>query len=297
MAPCRTCPCSRSRAHRAPTSSSTASNSASFSSSVSVGPSPVVPASTSPSEPCSTRWRARAREASRSSEPSAANGVAIAVQMRPAGGSARLVAAQDSRCDHSRGQAPARQERLEPDREARRQLAHAAHREQHARREGLARGRVVADREQLALCRRAASPGARRGPAGARSGSARRARSRRGCARPWPPRCPTARRACGAECSSTISTCGKSARPARRTASRARRRARSWARRTTGSSAARAAASRRSRAAASRPVVPSTTATPLASAASSVLLAELGPGEVDERRPPAPRRAPRRPSR
>src|SRR5215207_4707828 len=62
-----------------PTSSRTASSSLSFSSSDRVGASPVVPATTSPCEPFSTRWRASRRAAPRSSAPSASNGVTIAV--------------------------------------------------------------------------------------------------------------------------------------------------------------------------------------------------------------------------
>ena len=42
--------------------------------------SPVVPVTTSPSEPLSTRWRASARKPSRSTEPSPLNGVTIAVR-------------------------------------------------------------------------------------------------------------------------------------------------------------------------------------------------------------------------
>ena len=57
----------------------TAASRASFSSSESVGDSPVVPATTTPWEPFSTRWRASRRAASRSTSPSASNGVTIAV--------------------------------------------------------------------------------------------------------------------------------------------------------------------------------------------------------------------------
>ena len=64
---------------RSPTSSLTASRRLSFSASERVGDSPVVPETTSPWEPFSTRWRASLRAASRSSAPSSVNGVAIAV--------------------------------------------------------------------------------------------------------------------------------------------------------------------------------------------------------------------------
>ena len=53
------------------------------SASVSVGLSPVVPATTMPSEPLSTRWRARAWNASKSIDSSSRNGVTIAVRTRP----------------------------------------------------------------------------------------------------------------------------------------------------------------------------------------------------------------------
>ena len=92
------------------------------------------------------------------------------------------------------------------------------------------------------------------------------------------------------ECSSTISTCGKSRAACSANASRARRRARSWARRTTGSPAARAAASRRSRASASRPVVPSTTARPRARPASACSSPSSGRVKSTRRRRPRPSR-------
>src|SRR5205823_6962471 len=55
----------------------------SFSSSQSVGLSPVVPATTTPSEPWSTRWVASSRNLSTLTEPSASNGVRIAVRTSP----------------------------------------------------------------------------------------------------------------------------------------------------------------------------------------------------------------------
>src|SRR3954451_20634674 len=68
---------------RSPTASSTALSSAIFSSSVVVGDSPVVPDSTRPSQPASTRWVARRAAVAVSSEPSGLNGVAIAVSTVP----------------------------------------------------------------------------------------------------------------------------------------------------------------------------------------------------------------------
>ena len=68
---------------RSPTASSTARSSAIFSSSVVVGDSPVVPDSTKPSQPASTRWVARRAAVAVSSEPSGLNGVAIAVSTVP----------------------------------------------------------------------------------------------------------------------------------------------------------------------------------------------------------------------
>ena len=59
--------------------------SCSFSASLVVGLSPVVPLMTSPSLPWSTRCVASRAAPSRSSEPSARNGVAIAVSTRPKG--------------------------------------------------------------------------------------------------------------------------------------------------------------------------------------------------------------------
>jgi hypothetical protein len=55
------------------------STSATCSSSVSVAASPVVPATTRPCEPFSSRWRAIATDASSFTLPSAENGVIMAV--------------------------------------------------------------------------------------------------------------------------------------------------------------------------------------------------------------------------
>ena len=65
--------------------STTARISSDFSASVVVGPSPVVPLTTSPSLPRSTRWVASSSARARSSRPSASKGVTIAVSTRPNG--------------------------------------------------------------------------------------------------------------------------------------------------------------------------------------------------------------------
>ena len=57
----------------------------SFSASLVVGDSPVVPLTTRPSLPASTRWAASRWAPSRSRAPSAVNGVTIAVSIRPKG--------------------------------------------------------------------------------------------------------------------------------------------------------------------------------------------------------------------
>ena len=77
----------------------TASSSASFSASVVVGDSPVVPLITRASLPwTSTRWAARRRASSRFNEPSAVNGVTMAVWTRPKGSA--VMAASLSGGDH-----------------------------------------------------------------------------------------------------------------------------------------------------------------------------------------------------
>src|SRR5690348_14384998 len=68
---------------RSPTASTAARKSSSFSSSLSVGDSPVVPQTTSPSDPLSTRNVASSRKRSRSTTPSARNGVTTAVMTEP----------------------------------------------------------------------------------------------------------------------------------------------------------------------------------------------------------------------
>src|SRR5262249_18929341 len=68
---------------RSPTASRTVRTSSRFSSSVVVGDSPVVPETTKPSHPWSTRCFARRAAAAVSREPSAANGVTIAVSRVP----------------------------------------------------------------------------------------------------------------------------------------------------------------------------------------------------------------------
>src|SRR5437016_1054476 len=68
---------------RSPTALRAAENRRIFSLSLSVGASPVVPHTTTPSEPLSTRYVARSRNRSTSTEPSALNGVTIAVITEP----------------------------------------------------------------------------------------------------------------------------------------------------------------------------------------------------------------------
>ena len=68
---------------RSPTASTTVRSSRLFSASVVVGDSPVVPEITKPSQPESTRWVASRAAVSVSSEPSALNGVTIAVRNVP----------------------------------------------------------------------------------------------------------------------------------------------------------------------------------------------------------------------
>ncbi len=68
---------------RSPTASTAAAKSSSFSASESVGDSPVVPETTSPSEPWSTRYAASSRNFSTFTDPSGWNGVTIAVRTSP----------------------------------------------------------------------------------------------------------------------------------------------------------------------------------------------------------------------
>ena len=65
------------------TASATHSQRVSFSASLRVGDSPVVPAITRPSLPCSCSHAARVAAPSTSSDPSSVNGVTIAVRTRP----------------------------------------------------------------------------------------------------------------------------------------------------------------------------------------------------------------------
>src|SRR5918995_4842676 len=71
---------------RSPTVSTAAAKSCRRSSSLKVGDSPVVPATTSPSEPLSTRCAQRRLKASRLTVPSPLNGVTIAVRTWPSTG-------------------------------------------------------------------------------------------------------------------------------------------------------------------------------------------------------------------
>ncbi|GGL83546.1 hypothetical protein GCM10010129_29050 [Streptomyces fumigatiscleroticus] len=69
-----------------PTASRTAATSADFSASLVVGDSPVVPDSTSPSQPCATSRAASRWAPSRSSAPFSVKGVIMAHRARPKGG-------------------------------------------------------------------------------------------------------------------------------------------------------------------------------------------------------------------
>ena len=70
---------------RSPTASLTARRMSPVSRTLVVGLSPVVPLTTTPSWPWSTRWAAMAAVPSRSTAPSSVNAVAIAVSIRPKG--------------------------------------------------------------------------------------------------------------------------------------------------------------------------------------------------------------------
>src|SRR5687768_12626138 len=70
---------------RSPTASLTACRIRPSSATVVVGDSPVVPLTTTPSWPWSSRWAAMAAVPSRSTSPSSVNAVAIAVNRRPNG--------------------------------------------------------------------------------------------------------------------------------------------------------------------------------------------------------------------
>jgi hypothetical protein len=70
------------------TARATQENMSSFSWSESALPSPVDPPMTSPSQPCSTRYFARAAAASKFTAPSGENGVTIAVSTVPKRGEA-----------------------------------------------------------------------------------------------------------------------------------------------------------------------------------------------------------------
>ena len=70
---------------RSPTASSTTFSEAIFSESRRVGDSPVVPLTTRPSLPASTRWVASRGDSVESTAPSAVKGVTIAVSMWPNG--------------------------------------------------------------------------------------------------------------------------------------------------------------------------------------------------------------------
>ena len=67
------------------------------SSSARVGASPVVPQTTTPSEPCAQRWRSNSTNASSSTRRSSSNGVTIAVRMAPRSAMRGTVSARSAR--------------------------------------------------------------------------------------------------------------------------------------------------------------------------------------------------------
>src|SRR5271166_1400977 len=120
--------------------SATASSiSPSCSSSVSVEASPVVPATTNPSEPFSARWCISATNASSLTFPATSKGVTIAVRIVP-----------NSVMGCSIPRAPfSEQQALQPDDEPLLEASHAADGEQNPRHKRLPADRVVANRESL----------------------------------------------------------------------------------------------------------------------------------------------------
>src|SRR4029077_6724648 len=118
------------------------------SSSLIVEASPVVPATTNPSEPLSAKWRISATNASSLTFASAPKGVTIAV---------RIVPRSFIRCSIPRARGPVlkagcrsrEQQALQADRQRLGQAAHAAHGEQHPGHERLPADRVVADAQRL----------------------------------------------------------------------------------------------------------------------------------------------------
>src|SRR6266508_98812 len=117
---------------RSPTASIAAAKRPRRSSSLRVGASPVVPATTTPSEPFSTRCTQRRLNESKLTEPSSANGVTTAVRICPSTGLTLL------------------QQLLESHRDPGRKARELLEGEEHARDERLPRGRVVANGQELA---------------------------------------------------------------------------------------------------------------------------------------------------
>ena len=96
--PWRWCRRRRRPLARSPTASLTARRISRSSRTVVVGLSPVVPLTTTPSWPCSTRWWAMAAVPSRSTAPSSVNAVAIAVSIRPKGAEDVMGSGYSGRC-------------------------------------------------------------------------------------------------------------------------------------------------------------------------------------------------------
>ncbi len=93
---------------RSPTAEMTARRISPSSATEVVGASPVVPLTTMPSLPWSARWVATLATPSRSTLPSAVNGVTIAVSTRPNGAAGRLMPYRLSIVGSSAGEAVGR---------------------------------------------------------------------------------------------------------------------------------------------------------------------------------------------
>ena len=152
--------------------------------------SPVVPATTRPCEPCSSRWRGEAagrRLVDRAVLVERASTIAVSTPAQLASSPSGYRSAGGTQSSFS-----------SPTVKRSGRLADPAHGEQHAGHEGAAVDRVVADRERLALAAEDDLLVGDEARAGAPSGSARgRCRRPRRSAPRCASRCPRGRRACG----------------------------------------------------------------------------------------------------